>query len=164
MRGHRLVSDQDLPIRMRCIPDQLRIWSILSGNALASDAANDRRGLPRSRTESEPACQAAPPSLAPSPKHSTTPPSCRPRSDNGSSSPHQASSRLAATSTCSVRKQCKPWHTRTRQVRQCDQLSSFDPPVGWWLEAQPTPDHLPPHRIYASSQTERACSPHERSD
>src|SRR6266704_6366941 len=34
MRGHRLVSDQDLPIRMRCIPDQLRIWSILSGNAL----------------------------------------------------------------------------------------------------------------------------------
>src|SRR5882724_10399430 len=34
MRGHRLVSDQDLPIRMRCIPDQLGIWSILSGNAL----------------------------------------------------------------------------------------------------------------------------------
>src|SRR5712672_478250 len=34
MRGHRLVSDQDLPIRMRCIPDQLRIRSILSGNAL----------------------------------------------------------------------------------------------------------------------------------
>src|SRR6266700_4714258 len=35
MRGHRLVSHQDLSIRMRCIPDQLRIWSILSGNALA---------------------------------------------------------------------------------------------------------------------------------
>src|SRR5713226_3695767 len=34
MRGHRLVSDQDLPIRMRCIPRQLRIWSILSGTAL----------------------------------------------------------------------------------------------------------------------------------
>src|SRR5882757_4834962 len=34
MRGHRLVSDQDLPIRMRCVPDQLGIWSILSGNAL----------------------------------------------------------------------------------------------------------------------------------
>src|SRR6266567_2302543 len=37
MRGHRLVSDQDLSIRMRCIPDQLRIWSILSGNALMTD-------------------------------------------------------------------------------------------------------------------------------
>src|SRR6266550_3254000 len=36
MRGHRLVSDQDLSIRMRCIPDQLRIWSILSGNALGT--------------------------------------------------------------------------------------------------------------------------------
>src|SRR5712671_7910928 len=35
MRGHRLVSDQDLPIRMRCVPDQLGIWSILSGNALS---------------------------------------------------------------------------------------------------------------------------------
>src|SRR6266700_6976413 len=35
MRGHRLVSHQDLSIRIRCIPDQLRIWSILSGNALA---------------------------------------------------------------------------------------------------------------------------------
>src|SRR3979490_213583 len=34
MRGHRLVSDQDLPIRVRCIPNQLRIWSTLSGNAL----------------------------------------------------------------------------------------------------------------------------------
>src|SRR5712672_4276088 len=37
MRGHRLVSDQDLPIRMRCIPDQLGIWSILSGNALTCE-------------------------------------------------------------------------------------------------------------------------------
>src|SRR5216683_6690474 len=36
MRGHRLVSDQDLPIRMRCIPRQLRIWSILSGTALVT--------------------------------------------------------------------------------------------------------------------------------
>src|SRR5882757_8170901 len=42
MRGHRLVSDQDLPIRMRCIPDQLGIWSILSGNALADKTKAQR--------------------------------------------------------------------------------------------------------------------------
>src|SRR5258708_34409282 len=42
MRGHRLVSDQDLPIRMRCIPDQLGIWSILSGNALIEGWSNPR--------------------------------------------------------------------------------------------------------------------------
>src|SRR5450631_1614601 len=35
MRGHCFVSDQDLPIRMCGIPGQLRIWSILSGNALS---------------------------------------------------------------------------------------------------------------------------------
>src|SRR3979411_22420 len=40
MRGHRLVSDQDLPIRVRCIPNQLRIWSILSGNALGAAMSN----------------------------------------------------------------------------------------------------------------------------
>jgi|SRR5713101_8275696 len=34
MRRHRLVSDQDHPIRVRCIPRKFRIWSILSGNAL----------------------------------------------------------------------------------------------------------------------------------
>src|SRR4030081_1038775 len=45
MRGHRLVSDQDLPIRMRCIPDQLGIWSILSGNAL--NARSRPRGAMR---------------------------------------------------------------------------------------------------------------------
>ena len=33
MQGHRLVSDRDHSIRMRRIPSQLRIWSILSGNA-----------------------------------------------------------------------------------------------------------------------------------
>src|SRR6266705_133040 len=38
MRGHCLVSDQDLPIRVRCIPGQLRIWSVLSGNALVVDS------------------------------------------------------------------------------------------------------------------------------
>jgi hypothetical protein len=33
-RDHRLVSDQDHPIRMRCVLGQLRIWAILSGNDL----------------------------------------------------------------------------------------------------------------------------------
>src|SRR5882757_6523548 len=50
MRGHRLVSDQDLPIRMRCTPDQLGIWSILSGNALIAAGlvfvAEDEQGAP----------------------------------------------------------------------------------------------------------------------
>ena len=36
MQGHRLVSDRDHSIRMRRIPSQLRIWSILSGNALGN--------------------------------------------------------------------------------------------------------------------------------
>src|SRR6516165_6066979 len=40
MQGHRLVSDRDHSIRMRRIPSQLRIWSILSGNALAATAAH----------------------------------------------------------------------------------------------------------------------------
>src|SRR5258705_3958071 len=35
MRRHRLVSDQDHPIRVRCIPRKFRIWSILSGSALS---------------------------------------------------------------------------------------------------------------------------------
>jgi hypothetical protein len=37
MRRHRLVSDRDHPIGMRCIPGQLRIWSTLSGSALARE-------------------------------------------------------------------------------------------------------------------------------
>src|SRR6266571_1168533 len=40
MRGHRLVSGHDLPIRMRCIPDQFWIWSILSGSALTGLSAS----------------------------------------------------------------------------------------------------------------------------
>ena len=46
MQGHRLVSDRDHSIRMRRIPSQLRIWSILSGNALASMIWNPARSIP----------------------------------------------------------------------------------------------------------------------
>jgi hypothetical protein len=40
MQGHRLVSDRDHSIRMHRIPSQLRIWSILSGNALDKKLPN----------------------------------------------------------------------------------------------------------------------------
>src|SRR5450631_20092 len=53
MRGHCFVSDQDLPIRMCGIPGQLRIWSILSGNALISS------GALRARSPAEPMLRGA---------------------------------------------------------------------------------------------------------
>src|SRR5713101_9722263 len=52
MRRHRLVSDQDHPIRVRCIPRKFRIWSILSGSALVQLSAFsvDPRGLPLTKS------------------------------------------------------------------------------------------------------------------
>src|SRR5664279_1765173 len=45
MRRDRLVSDQDLPIRVRCIPGPLRIWSILSGSALTTRNRNNTKSV-----------------------------------------------------------------------------------------------------------------------